>query len=238
VLTLGQGIAPRAQEPGAPGQGTARSVWDGVFTSAQARRGGALYAEHCASCHGSDLQGGTSRALTGDRFWTTWQETTVDRLLGHTTANMPHSEDGALKGTLGDHVYADITAHILSRNGFPAGNAELNATSAVGVRIIRKEGPGVLPAGSFVQVVGCLAARGADRNWRLRQGSAPARIVSAQDGDVRAPLGSLEYVLKFVLTPLDKMVGHRVSVRAAIIGEGGADGLNVTSVESVSATCE
>jgi hypothetical protein len=45
-------------------------------------------------------------------------------------------------------------------------------------------------------------------------------------------------VLKFVLTPLAKLVGHRVSVRASLIGEGGADGLNVTSVESVSATCE
>jgi hypothetical protein len=42
----------------------------------------------------------------------------------------------------------------------------------------------------------------------------------------------------FVLTPLDKFVGHRMSVRASLMGEGGAQGLNVTTIESVNATCQ
>src|SRR5262245_33475138 len=76
-------VATRAQN--AP---SSRTVWDGVYTSSQADRGRGFYNEHCAQCHGGNLQGGESRALTGDRFWTTWQETTVDRLLGHVSTNM------------------------------------------------------------------------------------------------------------------------------------------------------
>ena len=41
-----------------PGQGSpaasGRSVWDGVFTDAQAERGRGYFAEHCARCHGID----------------------------------------------------------------------------------------------------------------------------------------------------------------------------------------
>ena len=226
---------PGAQEK--PAQGASRSVWDGVYTEAQAKRGRNFYSEHCASCHGANLEGGESRALTGDRFWTSWQETAVDRLLGYISTNMPHTGDGALKGTLGAAVYADITAHILSVNEFPSGGTELTATSSAGVRIVRKAGSGQLPSGSFVHVVGCLA-RGADRNWRLLQGSSPARLMDEKDVNLRAPLGDREYTLRFVLTPLDKFLGHRMSVRASLMGEGGVDGLNVTSVQSVSETCQ
>jgi mono/diheme cytochrome c family protein len=216
----------------------AKTVWDGVYTEAQAQRGRGFYNEHCARCHGGDLQGGESRALTGDRFWTTWQETTVDRLLGHVSTNMPHSEDGSLKGTLGAAVYSDIVAYILSRNEFPAGSTELSASSIGGVRIVKKGGSGELPAGSFVHVVGCLGPRGADKNWKLVRGSRPARVTEGQEPDVKAPLGDRDYTLMFVMTSLDKFVGHRMSVRASLIGDGGAQGLNVTAVKSVSETCE
>ena len=216
----------------------AKSVWDGVYTDAQAERGRGFYNEHCASCHGGNLEGGEYRALTGDRFWTTWQETTVDRLLTHVSTNMPHSEDGSLKGTLGSRVYADIVAYILNRNQFPAGTSELTVASSEGVRIVRKGGGGELPAGSFVHVVGCLSPRGADKNWKLLKASRPARVPDGQAADEKAPLGDREYALMFVMTSLDKFVGHRMSVRASLIGEGGAQGLNVTAVKSVSETCE
>jgi quinoprotein glucose dehydrogenase len=223
----------------------ARSVWDGVFTEAQARRGRGFYLEHCASCHGANLQGGEYRALQGDeyralqgdRFWVAWQETTVDYLLRKISTTMPHSEDGSLKGTLGAHTYVDIIAHILSTNGFPAGATELTEASSVGIRIVQKDGPGELPAGSFVHVVGCLT-RGSDGNWKLLQGSRPARVVDGRDPDIKAPLGDREYALMFVLTRLDKSVGHRVSVQASLMGDGGAQGLNVTAIRSVSDTCE
>ena len=134
-------------------------------------------------------------------------------------------------------MYADITAHILSRNELPSGGVELSAATASGVGINRKEGPGELPSGSFVHVAGCLARR-ADRTWMLQRSSRPARVLDAQDVNAKAPLGDREYALKFVLTALDKFVGHRMSVRASLMGAGGVDGLNVTTIQSVSERCE
>jgi len=212
-------------------------VWNGVFTDAQAQRGRRFYSEHCASCHGANLEGGEYRALQGERFWVAWQDTTVDYLLGRVSTTMPHSEDGSLKGTLGTHVYADIVAHILHANGLPAGTSELTPASSAGIQIVKKDGAGELPSGAFAHVVGCLA-RGADRSWTLLRSSRPARVMDGRDPDVHAPLGDREYALMFVLTPLDKFVGHRMSVRASLIGEGGTKGLNVSAIRSVSATCE
>ncbi len=78
-----------------------KSVWDGVFTAAQAERGRGFYLANCAECHGGNLEGGEKQALKGDRFWADWQETTVDYMLGRISKNMPFSEDGSLAGTLG-----------------------------------------------------------------------------------------------------------------------------------------
>lgn len=219
------------------GQAGSKTVWDGVFTEAQATRGRTLYAQHCATCHGGNLQGGEYKSLTGDRFWTDYQETTVDYVLGQMSRNMPHSEDGSLKGTLGSSVYADIMAHILSTNGFPAGARDLSAEAVVGVQIVRKEGSGELPAGSLAHVVGCLA-KGDGRSWVIQRGSRPVRILSGGAVDTGLPLGDRGFSLMFVLTSLDKFVGHKVSVRATLMGEGGVKGLNVQRVESVGATCQ
>ena len=237
VLALVQTIILSAQAPGGTSERATRTVWDGIYTDAQAQRGRGFYAEHCASCHGANLEGAEHRALKGDRFWATWQDTTVDRLLTHVSMNMPHSEDGSLKGTLGARVYADIVAHILNTNQFPSGASELTESSVAGVRIIRKDGSGELPAGSLAQVVGCLE-KGTGRNWKLVKGSRPSRVVEGQTVDRNAPLGDREYALMFVLTPLDKFVGHRMSVRASLMGEGGSQGLNVTTIESVSNVCQ
>jgi quinoprotein glucose dehydrogenase len=232
-----QAVMLCAQAPAPATERAARSVWDGIYTDAQAQRGRGFYAEHCASCHGANLEGAEHRALKGDRFWASWQDTTVDHVLSYVSTNMPHSEDGSLKGTLGARVYADIVAHILNANQFPAGAVELNDASVAGVRITRKDGSGELPAGSLAHVVGCLE-KGTGRNWKLVKGSRPTRVVEGQAIDRSAALGDREYALMFVLTPLDKFVGHRMSVRASLMGEGGAQGLNVTTIESVSATCQ
>jgi hypothetical protein len=63
-------------------------------------------------------------------------------------------------------------------------------------------------------------------------------VPAGQAADDKAPLGDRAYALMFVMTSLDKFVGHRMSVRASLIGEGGAQGLNVTTIKSVSDTCE
>ncbi len=237
ALAVAHVIILGAQAPGGTSERVARTVWDGIYTEAQAQRGRGFYAEHCASCHGANLEGAEHRALKGDRFWATWQDTTVDRLLTHVSTNMPHSEDGSLKGTLGARVYADIVAHMLNTNQFPSGTSELTESSVAGVRIMRKDGSGELPAGSLAHVVGCLE-KGTGRNWKLVKGSRPSRVVEGQNPDRTASLGDREYALMFVLTPLDKFVGHRMSVRASLMGEGGSQGLNVTTIESVSDVCQ
>ena len=235
VLTM---AAVAAQEPGDAGAPDARGIWNGVYTSEQAERGRQAYEQHCSSCHGVGLKGGSYRALSGDRFWASFQETTVDRLLHQISTTMPFSNDGALRGSLGPGMYADIMAYILSGNGFPAGGRELSPQAVTGVRIVRKDGPSELPAGSFAQVVGCLV-RGDGRNqWKVQRASSPTRVEKTDAVDTSTPPGGREYSLLFVITSLDKMAGHRVAVRGTLVGAGGAEGINVTSVTSTSDTCQ
>jgi mono/diheme cytochrome c family protein len=94
-----------------------------VFTAEQAQQGKALYAHDCASCHGPDLEGGNGPALTGPDFrqLLTDQHRTAASLLEVITQTMPY--DAA--GNLPDAEFDAITAYILSRLGYPAGNEPL-----------------------------------------------------------------------------------------------------------------
>jgi len=55
--------------------------------------------------------------------------------------------------------------------------------------------------------------------------------------DATRPLGNRSMTLKFVLTRLDSFVGQRVSVTGLLIGAGGANGLNVSTVNKVGDAC-
>jgi hypothetical protein len=58
-----------------------RSVWDGVYTQEQSRRGEALYGGECAKCHGTDLGGADEvPALSGGGFLSNWDGLTVGDL--------------------------------------------------------------------------------------------------------------------------------------------------------------
>jgi hypothetical protein len=151
---------------------------------------------------------------------------------------MPFSEDGSLAGTLAPSTYLDIVTHILRANDLPPGMRELTAASSAGVKIVAKGGSGELPSSTLAHVVGCLAPRGADGTWRLVRASRPERVTAAAATLNRnAPLGDREYALKFVLKTLTPFVGHRMSVTGLLLGAGGAEGLNVNTVDSVAATC-
>src|SRR5262249_53518039 len=105
------------------------------------------------------------------------------------------------------------------------------------VRILPKTGPGELPANTLVRVVGCLARYGND--WVLTNATAPERVERTGEGpeDASRPLGTRRATLKFVLTRLDPFVGQRMSVSGILIGAGGVDGINVTTVNRVAETC-
>jgi mono/diheme cytochrome c family protein len=103
---------------------SARSVWDGVYTEAQKKRGAAIYLRECSGCHGEALKGGEStRALTGSDFEESWDGKTVADLFIKIRQTMPPRPDQP--GKLSLQQEADVIAHILGANDFPAGSVEL-----------------------------------------------------------------------------------------------------------------
>jgi mono/diheme cytochrome c family protein len=216
----------------AQGNQPARTVWDGVYTDAQAERATAVFSQNCARCHTLTPDG--ARPLSGEKFWEGYTQKTVGDLLTFVKTNMPN---GALAGSLPAATYNDLVALILKSNGLPAGTTEVTPETVAAVQIIPKDGPGELPANTLVRVVGCLAKSGSD--WVLTSTTAPARIEKTGPApeDATRPLGSGTATLKFVLTRLDSFVGHRMSVSGILIGPGGRDGINVTTVNRVAESC-
>ena len=100
-----------------------RSVWDGVYTEAQAERGGVLYTESCAGCHAPDLRGNTtSPSLVGLSFAFLWGERTLGELFGQIQRLMPTDRPNSLPA----QTYRDILAFILRSNSYPTGEQELS----------------------------------------------------------------------------------------------------------------
>ena len=214
-----------------------KTVWDGVYSDAQAARGRTAYQQHCAECHGASLEGGEAVALKGDRFNLSWKESTVDKLFKQISTNMPMSEDGSLAGTLARGTYVDLVALVLQNNGFPAGSAELTPESAAGVAIVAKSGPGELPPSASPQALAGQTRTG-PRAWKVTRGRKPVRagpLETKLDGS--ATLGDREFPLLFVLTNLDKLENNRVLVTGRLEGEAGAKGINVSTVSSQGASC-
>jgi cytochrome c len=105
-----------------------RSVWDGVYTTEQSKRGATLYANACASCHGTALNGGESAPpLTGGEFFSNWNGLTVGDLFERIRVSMPADNPGKLTR----EQDADILAFMLSMNQFPEGNTELEHRTEV-----------------------------------------------------------------------------------------------------------
>jgi len=107
---------------------TTRSVWDGVYTADQAKRGAALYASNCASCHGTALNGGESAPpLTGSEFFSNWDGLTLGDLFDRIRTTMPADNPGKLTR----EQDADVLAFMLSVSQFPAGQSELEHRTEV-----------------------------------------------------------------------------------------------------------
>src|ERR1700736_4987928 len=85
----------------------ALSIWDGVYTEEQAKRGEPLYTATCGSCHGPDLTGGEmAPGLTGGEFRSDWDGLTVGDLFERVRVSMPQDSPGSLSR----QQYADILA--------------------------------------------------------------------------------------------------------------------------------
>jgi S-disulfanyl-L-cysteine oxidoreductase SoxD len=231
LALIGVSLGTRSHVSAAQAANAARTVWDGVYTEAQAARGLASFNQSCTNCHTLSPQG--NRPVSGDKFWETFTQKTVADLLTYVRTNMPNGNGGSLSAA----TYNDLVALILKSNNFPAGATEVAPEAVTNVQIIPKDGPGELPANVLVRVVGCLAKSGSD--WVLTSATPPLRVDKTGPGadDATRPLGTRTMALKFVLTRLDSYAGQRMSASGLLIGPGGAEGLNVTTVVRVAETC-
>ena len=112
-----------------------RTVWDGVYTQAQADRGEKAYKVSCGYCHKDDLSGGffddgngRAPALAGARafdssFEKRWAGVSVGEMVIDIGTAMPQQDPGSLP----PETYIDIISFLLSKNGVPAGARELPA---------------------------------------------------------------------------------------------------------------
>ena len=115
VIPIAAAIAPR--------EAAAQS--GPLFTEAQVDRGRALYQKNCQDCHGTQLDNGEfgGAPLKGSYFRQHWGSGEVAGLFGYVSALMPPDRPGQLS----PQSYADLTAFLLSSNGYAAGGEELTA---------------------------------------------------------------------------------------------------------------
>ena len=208
-------------------------LWDGVYTDEQAARGAATFSASCANCHTLESQG--NRPLSGQKFWDSYTLKTVGDLFTFVQKNMPNGRGGSLS----DNTYADLVALVLKTNGAPAGAKELVPSEVAAIPIVPREGASELPAGALVRVVGCLTKSGADF---IVTKAAPLQRTAAGDSKIAADdatrtLGEKSIPLKYMLTKPDADVGKRVLATGLLIGVGGVDGLNVSTIAKVADSC-
>lgn len=202
----------------------------GVYTNAQAARGAALYTQHCAVCHGGNLQGEAGTPLTGPTFWHAYGTGTAAQLYDFLSRQMPLDAPG----TLTQPQYLDVTAFILERNGLPPGGEPLSAASLGQVRLsqMRSAAPGnssntdeivrvapptrnvyaPLPAGTNVNITDSMMrnAESDENDWLLHgrtydnQRYSPLRQISAANVSSLAPVALVQtgMTASFEATPI------------------------------------
>ena len=131
---------PTAQSPGVQESGSppTQTIWNGVYSEAQAYRGEKVADTTCIGCHGPKLDGGDSGPkLVGDVFLSGWTSQPVGELFAWLQEAMP----AEAPGTLSNDETAAVLAYILQLNKIPAGKADLPTDRAALDRIRITEAP-------------------------------------------------------------------------------------------------
>ncbi|WAS92589.1 c-type cytochrome [Nannocystis punicea] len=107
--------------------------------AAQAKRGEALYGQHCARCHGASGEGGRGPALVGESALPQAPAGGERDVEFRTAADVyqwmkAHMPPGA-PGSLGDPAYLEILAFDLQANKIDPGPAPITADSAATVTL-------------------------------------------------------------------------------------------------------
>jgi alcohol dehydrogenase (cytochrome c) len=98
----------------------------GHYTRAQAASGAAVYTATCQQCHGVNLQGQSGPGLVGAAFRNyVGTSGTAASLYDFISRQMPADKPGSLT----QQQYLDVTAYLLSRNGYPAGDVPLTKST-------------------------------------------------------------------------------------------------------------
>lgn len=107
------------------GQDLLTTVWDGVYTNAQAERGQESYKTLCGHCHRDNLTGGGSEAgapaLSGPIFTVRWRDQPLAEMFLTIGTTMPKNKPDSLT----PDIVIDIVSFLLKANEMPAGREEL-----------------------------------------------------------------------------------------------------------------
>jgi mono/diheme cytochrome c family protein len=103
---------------------TSSTVWSGVYTTEQAKRGEAIFKDTCSVCHAEDLTGADGPALKGELFTLVWEGRSLGRLFERVRRMPPRRAPLELEES------RDALAFILQANGYPAGERELSTDAS------------------------------------------------------------------------------------------------------------
>ncbi len=108
------------------GTRSAAPAGPGHYTRAQAASGGTVYTATCQQCHGVSLQGQSGPGLVGAAFRNyVGKSGTAASLYDFISKQMPADRPGSLT----QQQYLDVTAYLLARNGYPAGDVPLTTST-------------------------------------------------------------------------------------------------------------
>jgi alcohol dehydrogenase (cytochrome c) len=113
----------------------------GSAAAAPGGGGSQVYAEHCATCHGSVLRGGGAPPLAGPTFLAKWSGRKADELYTLIATTMP----GNASGKLSPEQYREVDDFILAANGFRSDAKTLTVDAAARAKLVESPEP-ALPA--------------------------------------------------------------------------------------------
>jgi mono/diheme cytochrome c family protein len=216
----------------------ARTIWEGVYTDAQAQRGKTAYETSCIACHKEDLTG-IEDALKGERFFDKRREDTLDSFFTVVKTMPLRNPD-----SLGNQTYLDIISYVLQSNAFPSGTTELKMDALAQTRVVSKNGPAPLPASSTVSAVGCIQA-GPNETWILVNATEPVRtrrefdrvedeLVAAR----AATLGTQTFRLQNAeYLDTKPKPGQKAQAKGTLVRAPAGNRIIVTFLEAVASSC-
>lgn len=111
-----------------PAVGASGQAADAVpFTAQQSAQGARVYAQHCAACHGQQLEGFSGPVLAGPAFYGREMGVPLHATFQYMAREMPVGRPGSLRR----EDYAALMALILEKNGYPAGDVALDYDTAL-----------------------------------------------------------------------------------------------------------